>query len=328
MFPLGGFFLAIGSIAAVAPALAGDIYRCEGGGHRAFVDSPIHCPDGRATRVGGSKTALSPPLSMAVPEPIERTQRIPKREERGDPPLVEWSRERRAPRAAATAPAEPNSIAAVVPGVPRMNVRSTTAPAACAPLRDDATALRRCLTEERRKEVRVIANGRLKQVSAAAAELAQYTRTRDGLLAIGRSGRPPEWCEELLGDLIQQRQLAIVDNEDAPTPAWIRGNGADMRGGEVLDPNYVELDAPGGLVVSGYVTVRWKQQRTLVVRTRPGCFPAGSNSIKAVCGAQRYNAIDVHDDEMPQSCDIGFYERPYWPQWKDKNVELRIRSPR
>ncbi len=207
-----------------------------------------------------------------------------------------------------------------------MPVPSTTAASACASLRDKATALRKCLTEERRKEVRIIANGRLKQVSAAAAELVQYTRTRDGLLAVGRSGRPPAWCEELLGDLIEQRHLAIVENEDAPTPAWILGNGAGLRGGEVLDPNYSELDAPGGVVASGYVTVRWKQQRTLVVRTRPGCFPAGPNSTKAVCGAMRYNAIDVHDDEMPQACDIGFYGRPYWTQWKDKNVELRIRS--
>ncbi len=326
MLPLGTILLAGGLLAAASPALADDIYRCEGDGPKTLVDSPVRCPSGRAIRIGGSEPAPPPPRPVAVPEPTERPQRIPKREKQREPPAAESFRQRLAPPGAAPVQEEPAPVAAAVSPVPRVPVPPATAATVCAPLRNDATALRKCLAEERRKEVRIIANGRLMQVSAAAAELAHYARTRDGLLAIGRSGRPPAWCEELMGDLLQQRRLEVIDKEDAPTPAWIHGSGTELRGGEVLDPNYAELDAPGGLVASGYVTVRWKQQRTLVVRTRPGCFPAGSNSTKATCGSQRYIAIDVHDDEMPQACNIGFYGRPYWLQWKDKNVEIRVPS--
>lgn len=326
MLPLGTILLAGGLLAAASPALAGDIYRCQGDGPMMIVDSPVRCPSGRATRIGGSDPAPPPSRPVAVPEPMERPQRIPKQEKRREPPAAESFHQRFASPGAAPVQEAPAPVAAAAAPVPRVPVPPATAATVCAPLRNDATALRKCLAEERRKEVRIIANGRLIQVSEAAAELARYTRTRDGLLAIGRSGRPPAWCEELLGDLLQRRRLEVIDNEDAPTPAWIRDSGTDLRGGKVLDPDYAELDAPGGLVASGYVTVRWKLQRTLVVRTRPGCFPAEPNSTKATCGSLRYLAIDVHDDEMPQACNIGFYGRPYWPQWKDKNVEIRVPS--
>lgn len=327
MFPLRTILLAGGLLAVASPALAGDIYRCEGDGPMTIVDSPVRCPGGRATRIGGSAPAAPPARPVAAPEPMERPQRTPKLEKRREPPEAESFRQRLAPKEAALVQAAPAPAAATVAPVPRVPVPPVTAAATvCAPLHNDAAALRKCLAEERRKEVRIIANGRLLQVSEAAAELARYTRTRDGLLAIGRSGRPPAWCEELLNDLLQRRDLEVIDNEDAPTPAWIHGSGTDLRGGKVLDPDYAELDAPGGLVASGYVTVRWKQQRTLVVRTRPGCFPAEPNSTKATCGPQRYLGIDVHDDEMPQACNIGFYGRAYWPQWKDKNLEIQVPS--
>lgn len=315
--------LASGLLVTALSALAGAIYRCEGDGPKTLVDSPMRCAGGRATRIGGSDSAPPPPAPVTVREPTEGPERISKRERQREPFAAESFRHRLAGPGAAPTQETPAPVA-TVSQVPRVPVMPTTAGTVCSPLRNNATALRKCLAEERRKEVRIIANGRLRQVSAAAAELAHYARTRDGLLAIGRSGRPPAWCEELLGDLLQQRRLEVIDNEDSPTPAWIRSSGTDLRGGEVLDPDYTELDAPGGLVASGYVTVRWKQQHTLVVRTRPGCFPAGPNSTKATCGSQRYTAIDVHDDEMPQACDIGFYGRPYWPQWKDKNVEIRV----
>lgn len=327
MRPLGALLLASGLLAAASSALADDIYRCEGDGPKTLVDSPVRCPSGRGIRIGGSAPAPPPPRPVAVPEPMERPQRIPKRETQREPPADESFRQRLAsPRAVPAQEVPAPVVATALPPVPRVPVPPATAATVCAPLRNDATALRKCLAEERRKEVRTIANGRLMQVRAAAAELAQYARTRDGLLAIGRSGRPPAWCEELLGDLLQQRRLEVIDKEDAPTPAWMYGSGTDLRGGEVLDPDYAELDAPDGLVVLGYVTVRWKQQRTLVVRPKPGCYPAGPNFTKAACGDLRYIGIDVHDDEMPHACNIGFYGRPYWPQWKDKNVEIRVPS--
>lgn len=317
-----------GLLAGVSAALASDIYRCEGEGPRTLVDSPARCPNGRATRIGGSETAAPPPPPVVVPAPEDRPKRLPKREKRPEPPSAESLRESYFPSQAAPAPAQvpaptlPETAAAPVPRVP---VPPSTPATVCAPLRHDAAALRKCLVEERRKEVRIIATGRLVQVSAAAAELVRYTHTRDGLLAVGRNGRPPAWCEELLGDLLQRRRLEVIDDENAPAPAWVRGSGNELRGAEILDPNYAELDAPGGLVAWGYVTLRWKQQRTLVVRTRPSCVPAGPNSSKAACGAQRYLALDIHDDEMPQACIVTFYSRPYWPQWKDKDVEIKVR---
>lgn len=313
-----------GLLAGAQAAQAGDIYRCEGDGSKSLVDSPVRCPSGRAVRIGSSGTAARPQASTPaepsseVPERPTRVQKLVKRT-----PPSEESRDLAPPALRAHSGSSSPPPVVAVPPVP---VPIANAASVCAPLRHEATALRKCLREERRKEVRIIATGRLVQISAAASELANSTKTNDGLLAVGRNGRPTNWCENLLGDLIARRNLEVIDDETVPGPAWINaGNGVRTPlSGEILDARYTELSAPSGLVANGYVTLRWQQQRTVVVRTRVGCFQANPGSTAAACGQLRYLGIDVHDDEMPQACNIGFYGRPNWPQWRDKNVEIRI----
>ncbi|MEO8155107.1 MAG: hypothetical protein ABI605_18730 [Rhizobacter sp.] len=162
-------------------------------------------------------------------------------------------------------------------------------------------------------------------MGVAAVEVARAAQTGNFVLAIGRTGRPASWCESLLGDLVAQRNLEVVDDEMAAAPAWINSGGSNgvrnSTSAEILDPQFALLAAPGGEVVDGYVTLRWRQQRTLVVRTRPGCFQSDPGVVR--CSSMRYQAIDVHDDEMSQACNFQLYGRAYWPQWKDTSIEIR-----
>ncbi len=318
-----------GLLAAAPQLLAGEIYRCEGDGPKALVDLPARCPNGRAIRVGGAGSAArAADVASAVKARTERVEKIEKvtssREGSRDHPISGVGTELRPAEAHATQTAEPTpapaSVAAPTPASP-----SAAAVAGCARLRPDAAALRKCLQEERRREVRAIALSRLAKLSAAAAELARSTQTGNGLLAVGRNGRPVAWCEGFLGDLLAMRNLEVVDDEMVPGPRWINASGSvgvsDLRSGEIIDTQFTELIAPGGPVVNGYVTLRWRNQRTVLVRSRPTCVEVSPGTAR--CAQQRYMGIDVHDDEMAQACNISFYGRAYWPQWQDKNVEIR-----
>lgn len=175
-------------------------------------------------------------------------------------------------------------------------------------------------------EVRAIATARLAKLSGAVSEFANAALASGGVLAVSRKGRPAAWCESFLSDVMAQRDLQVVDDEMTSGPRWIDQGGGALRAGEVLDPDFTELRPTGGGVVRGYVTLRWKGGPPTVLRSQFACTEVKPG--QARCNPQRYISMHVHDDEMPQACHVTLYGRPYWPQWQDSSVEIRLRPPR
>lgn len=288
---LTGTVAALALLAVTANGAAADIYRCEGDGPKTLVDSPRHCPGGQAVRVNAPKPKPKPQVIGRLPEASSPTASAP-----------------------ASAPAPTTATHTTASGRPAH---------VCEPHRFNPSVLDECLKTERRKHVRAVATERLAKLGDAVSEFATLPLVKDGLITIRRDhNRPPAWCEAFLGDVIAQRNLEVVDDEGLTGPRWIDYGTRPLRAAPILDEDFSEWTPPGGPVVRGHVTVMWRK-RMVVLRAISACSLERGHGVR--CHPLRYTGLAVHDDEMPQACQVSFVERPYWNHWRDSMVEIRLK---
>jgi hypothetical protein len=186
-----------------------------------------------------------------------------------------------------------------------------------------------CRQELRRTEIRKLAIARLAAVSSAIAEVATKPGKIDGVIAVARAGRPAAWCEALLNDVLAQRNVEVVDDENAPGPRWITSvdkNGRrSLQAGPILDPGFKEWRVRDDVIVQGYVTLRWRGENLVALRVVAGCDEG--DAAAARCDKQRHPAAHVHDADVPFACTATFVERPHWNNWKEALVPIRLELP-
>jgi hypothetical protein len=263
---------------ASAGATAADVYVCVVNGTKTFVDSPRACPEAEAERLKG-----------------RREQSEVRRPSTSGP-----GAQRRASGAIAQAPA-------------------ASSPSCDERKHPDADALRACLKQERRAQVRRLATARLAAIARAIATYVSNPNPAEPAVPVAISkGRPAVWCEELLSDVMAQRQVEVVDDEDEVGPKWSEWFDQDgrksRRAVEILDPGFSEwVTAKGRKVVGGYVTVRWRGDNMLVLRASPGCGPADHGVVD--CAPSLYAAIYVHETAFPVACNVMLIGSRYWNTW-------------
>ena len=186
-----------------------------------------------------------------------------------------------------------------------------------------------CQQELRRTEIRKLATARFAAVSSAIAEVAKTPGRIDGVIAVPRQGRPAAWCEALLNDVLAQRNVEVVDDENAPGPRWITSvdkNGRrSLQAGPILDPGFKEWRVRDDVIVQGYVTLRWRGEALVALRVVAACDEG--DAAAARCDKQRHLAAHVHDADVPYACTATFIERPHWNNWKEALVPIRLELP-
>lgn len=257
---------------------AREIYRCELEGARRFTASPSDCPGGLAQLVLRRTERATP---TGLPLTVDRA-------------VIEGAGER-----------------------PPYLSRPLKMPADCRAAHEkDVAALRHCLREQRRADLRVTLAPRLVAMSRAVVEIAGLPRRHNGLLAVGSKGRPVAWCEALLNDVISLRNLELVDDESTVGPGAF----------EIVDPGFEVWNVGGSPVTQGYVTVRWKGSEPIVLRTAAACTTVTQGGA-VVCNPIRYIALYVHDVAVPQACDVSFVDFAYWPNWRNSMTPIQLRYP-
>ncbi len=270
-------------------AMCAEIYRCQANGVTTFVDSPNRCPNGTAQRQHGFE---SKPGGAAPARPI------------------------------ATSGTDP--IKSVRPVAAARPARAHAA-TACQALVHDAARFRQCLREERRAEVRRIASPRLEAIGRAVADHVSFAARTNSVLAVSNTGRSPEWCEDILKDVMALKDLEVVDDEEVGGPRWMQtGNGTVRSSAEVLDAEFREWALPDVKVPHGYVTVRWRSSSLVVLRVVAACTSTGDG--RASCNPQRHTSIYVYDDVTPVACNVSAFGRPYWPNWKNSQTPIFAKS--
>jgi hypothetical protein len=282
-----------------AAASAGEIYRCQVNGVTTFVDSPRGCLEGPARRVGGDASAATKP-SPPVPR-LEETRKGSDAASRGRP--------------------TPGQLPA------RSQSQSGLAALPCQKLAQEPARARECLREERRTEVRRVASARMVELSRAVADYVSRVSGAGSLITVSNDGRPPAWCESILGDLMAQRDIEVVDDESAGGPEWARaGTGPARSAVEILDPNFQEWSFAGSKVPNGYVTARWRGSNLVVLRVVAACTAASDGTAR--CNPHRLVSIYVYDAATPMACDVAEVERAYWPNWKNSKTPIFTRLTR
>lgn len=281
---------ALAFCSAVTPTSAA-IYQCEVNGVKTFVDSPRGCPGDGGTRRDAVDTR----------KPI---------------PAV--------PSAPATNHAQRSTIE--TPAANR-EVPATAASAACQKLyAQDAGQFRECLREERRGEVRKIATARLRGLGAEVDYFATSPQRTDGLIAAQAEGKTTDWCTSILNDLIADKNLDVVDDENSAGPEWMSSGGEagkpKLQSAAILDPNFQEWIVDGRKVFSGYVTARWRKSNLIVLRVFAACTSVGDG--KAKCSSHRI--VYVHEATAPKACNVTFVGRAYWGNWKDSMTPINLKA--
>lgn len=257
---------------------AREIYRCELEGARRFAASPSDCPGGLA-------------------------QLVLRRTERATPAWLPPTADRAAIEGAGEQP-------------PHLS-RPLKMPADCGVAHGkDVAALRHCLREQRRAELRVTLAPRLVAMSRAVAEIAGLPRRHSGQLAVDNRGRPVAWCEALLNDVISLRNLELVDDESTVGPGPF----------EIVDPGFEIWNVGSSPVTQGYVTVRWKGSEPIVLKTAAACTTVSQGGT-VVCNPIRYIGLYVYDVAVPQACIISFVDFAYWPNWRNSMTPIKLRYP-
>jgi len=273
--------------------MAADIYVCSVNGTRTFVDSPRACPQSQAERITGPAEKAGA-RSPAVPAAAPRT------------------------RAAANADAARATTAAAPERVCDERQHATT------------DSLRACVKQERRAQVRRLATARLAAMARAiAVYVSNPNPVEPAVPVVFDKGRPAAWCEELLSDVMAQRYVDVVDDEEETGPRWSESTDPDGRkmrkAVEILDPHFEEgVTSRGQKVVRGYVTLRWRVDNLLVLRTSAGCGQPTNGVVS--CAPSLYAGIYVHETEFPVACDVALIGHRYRNNWPGA-IEIRPKVP-
>ena len=282
-----------------AAASASEIYRCQVDGVTTFVDSPRGCPGGPARHVGGDESAATKP-SLPMPR-VGETRKDPDAASRG-----------RATPGQSPAPSQSQAAPAALP---------------CQKLAQEPARARECLRVERRAEVRRVASARLLGISRAVADYVSRVSSAGNLITVSNDGRPPAWCESILGDLMAQKDIEVVDDESTGGPEWVRaGIGPARSAVEILDPNFQEWSFAGSKVPDGYVTARWRGSNLVALRVVAACTTASDGTAR--CNPHRLVSIYVYDAATPMACDVAEVGRAYWPNWKNSKTPIFANSTR
>jgi len=161
---------------------------------------------------------------------------------------------------------------------------------------------------------------RLVAVSRATAEEVESNRS-DGVLALNDISRlDASVCEAFLQDVVSLANVRAVDEGSA---SWgtISGPGA-ARSFPTFDPSFKEWSVNGRRLVRGYVVVRWKEQRTFLIRYGRQCVGAVEECLRPAL-----THLDVHDAAGPRmACTFLSIGKTYWPLWKDKATPIDVRT--
>lgn len=191
----------------------------------------------------------------------------------------------------------------------------------CQDVAHDPTRFRECLRKERRADVRRIATARLEAIQRAVRDYIAIAARGDSIIAVANKGRGAAWCETILGDVMAQENIEVVDDEAIGAPRWMRsGNAPGRSAAEILDPNFEEWRIAGGKVPDGYVTARWRGATLVVLRMTAACT-SGDDGV-AHCNPQPYTSFYVYDDVTPIACDVSAVGRAYWPAWKSSMTPI------
>lgn len=156
-----------------------------------------------------------------------------------------------------------------------------------------------------------VAQQRMSLMREALTYFANDIPPRQGWFAVDSDGRSREWCEALINDVIEERNVVPVTTYSPP----------EKFAQPIFDPAFDTRRVEGEMLVGGYVTARWKREAVSLF-TSPVCAALPGQSLR--CAERRYNAVYVRDQAGKKACNVMFYESAYWHNWSKtaSRVEL------
>jgi len=158
---------------------------------------------------------------------------------------------------------------------------------------------------------------RLMSISTALREEARAAH-EEGMLGIDLRSPMAAECTEFFQDMLSMRRVEVVSTGSGK---WRSVDaGAPVPN---LDPEFRQWQDDKGRHVDGYLVVRWRAQRELLLRVRRTCI---DDSVK--CAKPAFETLDVHDSSGPRAaCSVRRVASREGQDWRGKLMPMLLDLP-
>lgn len=132
------------------------------------------------------------------------------------------------------------------------------------------------------------------------------------------------WCEKLLQDVIELKNIEIVTDVGDQGPIWLKEKDY-IKKSDSADESFFVSYVEGRKVVSGYVNVLWNRETLLTLRVSGACVGSGDDHRR--CTGAVHASVWVYGPDKAHGCDAHAPDRLAWPYWMHKDTLIHL-TPR